>query len=563
MLTNLHVKNIALIDEVDIEFSKGLNILTGETGAGKSIILGAVNLALGKKMSSGIIGKFGNYALVELVFTVEGGAILKELAKHDIICEDHQLIISRKIMEGRSISKINSETCTTAQMKYIASLLLDIHGQHEHQKLLSQDHQLAILDEFAGATLQAIKEKTASSYEVYRKLKDELSEYQLDGEQRRRELSFVEFEIEEIEKAGLKPDEDLLLEKQHRKLSNSKKIAETLQSVHELTGSESRNQAGELVGIAIREMSSVKEYDENLSSLYMMLLDVESMLGDYNRGISDYLSELVFSEAEFQEMDQRLDLINALKAKYGHSIEEVLKYQEAQMRKQEQLNNFEEKKAQLAKQLLAQEEELAGLSRQLSDARKTTARLFEEQLLHSLQDLNFPDVDFAIVFTELNKFSKNGKDSIQFLISTNLGEVKKPLGKVVSGGELSRIMLAVKTLIADTEETQTQIFDEIDSGISGRTAQKVAEKMELIGRRRQVLCITHLPQIAAMSDAHYEIKKSINENITTTQIYHLNNEESIEEIARILGGAKITDSVRINAKEMKELARVHKNTRVK
>jgi len=563
MLINLHVKNIALIDEIDVEFAKGLNILTGETGAGKSILMGAVNLALGKKMTSDIIGKFGDYALVELIFSVDNPGIRKILEEKDIILEDEQIILSRKVMDGRSICKINSETCTTGRMKEVASLLLDIHGQHEHQKLLSQEHQLTILDEFSGTVLHQAKAATESDHKAYKALQDELAAYQLDEEQRLRELSFLEFEIDEIEKAALQPDEDQELEKCYRKLLNGKKIAEALNLAHGYIGYDNRTQAGEQLGMAIREVAAVQEYDEQIGSIHSMLLDIESMLNDCNREMSSYLSELTFSEEEFQKVDRRLNFINGLKSKYGSSVEDIFKYQTEQQAKLERLVHFEEQKAKLTQELAVHEEKLKETSDQLSNIRKENAKQFEKQLIAALADLNFADVDFEIAFSSLNKFTKNGKDTIEFLISTNPGESKRQLGKVVSGGELSRIMLAVKTLIADMEDTETQIFDEIDTGISGRTAQKVAEKLDLIGQKRQILCITHLPQIAAMSDAHFEIKKNIGENVATTQIYKLDENESIEEIARILGGAQITDSVRTNAKEMKELAHVHKNTRVK
>jgi len=563
MLINLHVKNIALIDEIDVEFTKGLNILTGETGAGKSILMGAVNLALGKKMTSGIIGKFGDHALVELIFSVDNPGIRKILEEKDIVLEDDQIILSRKVMDGRSICKINSETCTTGRMKEVASLLLDIHGQHEHQKLLSQEHQLAILDEFSGPALERIKAETESVHKKYKALQDELAAYQLDEEQRRRELSFLAFEIDEIEKADLKPDEDLKLEKKYRKLLNGRKIVEALTHAHDYIGYENRNQAGEQVSMAIREVAAVQEYDEQIDSVHRMLLDIESMLNDCNRELSSYLSNLSFSEKEFQEIDQRLNFINGLKSKYGSSIDEIYHYQAKQQKEQEKLVHFEERKNKLTQELAIYEAKLKQVCGQLTDIRKESAKRFEEQLKAALSDLNFANIDFEIVFSSLHKFTKNGKDTIEFLISTNPGENKRPLGKVVSGGELSRIMLAVKTLIADMEDTETQIFDEIDTGISGRTAQKVAQKLEFIGRKRQILCITHLPQIAAMSDAHYEIRKNIGENVATTQIYRLNESESIDEIARILGGAQITDSVRTNAKEMKDLAQVHKNTRVK
>ncbi len=563
MLTNLHVKNIALIDEVEVEFERGLNIFTGETGAGKSILLGSVNLALGKRMASESIGKFGESALVELIFTVDNPRIAGELRKLSIAPEDGQVILSRKIMEGRSISRINGETCTVSQMKAAASLLLDIHGQHEHQSLLYPEKQLQILDEFAGEDVRDQKQKVEESYHVYQKISRELKDCSMDEEQRLREISFLEFEIGEIEDAGIRPGEDEELECLYRKLSNSRKIADTLQEVHELGGYDNPASAGELTGRMVRELSALSEFDEDLSRMYSQALDIEGMLNDLNRDISVYLEDMTFSEETFAQTEARLDEINHLKGKYGDRLEKILSYQKEQQNKLEELLNLEERKARLAKEQASSRDKLEKLCGQLTKLRKNAAKELAKKIISSLKELNFLQVEFEIAFEKLYDFSKNGYDKIEFLISTNPGEAKQALSRVVSGGELSRIMLAVKTLMADKDDTEVLIFDEIDSGISGRTAQKVAEKMAEISQKRQVLCITHLPQIAAMSDVHFEIEKDVQDIITVTQIKKLDEEGSIHEIARMLGGSRITPSVLSNACEMKELAQVHKNTRLK
>ena len=548
------MKNIALIDDIEVEFSKGLNILTGETGAGKSILLGAVDLALGKKMNSEVIGNFGDYALVELVFLIENEELLKELAKHEVICEDGQLILSRKVMDGRSICKINSETCTTSQLKTIASLLLAIHGQQEHHKLLSSEQQLLILDTFASDKITRLKAETAREYEQLIKLQAEARDYQIDEEGRAREVALLEFEVNEINEAQLKVQEDVNLEKIYQRLINSKRIAEGLMSAYNLTGGEGQRTASELISSAIREVSNVKSYDDNLDNICKMIVDIEGMLSDYNREVSSYLQNITFSAEDFNETESRLNLINGLKSKYGSSIEEILAYQEVQAARLAQLSDFDKLKVQMEEKVKEQEGILETLCDELSSIRKSNAEEFTRQLIASLQDLNFNAVDFEIVFTKLEHFSRKGQDQVEFMISTNPGEAKRPLGKVVSGGELSRIMLGVKTLIADNEEAQTQIFDEIDAGISGRTAQKVAEKMRIIANRRQVICITHLPQIAAMANAHYEIVKNVTNNVTKTQISKLDEGGEVEELARMLGGAEITQSARDNAREMKNLA---------
>lgn len=563
MLTNLHVKNIALIDEVEVDFERGLNILTGETGAGKSILLGSVNLALGKKMASDSIGKFGDSALVELIFTVENPRITEELQKLSIVPEDGQVILSRKIMEGRSISRINGETCTVSQMKAAASLLLDIHGQHEHQSLLYPEKQLEILDEFAGEPLKRHKQKVAEGYHAYQKLSRELQACSIDEEQRQREVSFLEFEIHEIDEAKVRPGEDEELERLYRKLSNSRKIVETLQEVYGMTGYDNPASAGEVTGRVVRELSALSEFDEELSRIYSQALDIESMLNDLNRDISGYLGDLTFSEELFAQTEARLDEINRLKGKYGENTEKILNYRDEQQKKLDELLSLDERRAELAGEQQAACEKLEKLCEQLCRLRKHAARELEKRIVDSLRELNFLQVEFEIAFKQLHDFSKNGNDNIEFLISTNPGEEKRSLSKVVSGGELSRIMLAVKTLMADKDDTEVLIFDEIDTGISGRTAQKVAEKMAEISRRRQVLCITHLPQIAAMADAHFEIEKNVQDTITVTRIKRLDEQGSMHEIARMLGGTRITQSVLSNACEMKELAQVHKNTRLK
>lgn len=561
MLTNLHVKNLALIDEIEVEFGPGLNILTGETGAGKSIIIGSVNLALGKKMSKEMIREGEKSALVELVFQTRNPKVLDNLKEMEIDAAEGQVIITRKMSEGRSISKINGETCTVAQIKSLAADLLDIHGQHEHQSLLYQDRQLEILDAY-GRDQGSCKKVVEKSYQVYRQLKKELAEYQMDEEARTREIAFLEFEIQEIEKAALKPGEDEELEQQFRKLSNAKKIAESLYQIHMLAGDEEGSGAGEQVGRALRELGGIAEYDSHLKELMKVLKDVEGLLNDFNREVSEYQSGLTFSEEEFFQIEKRLDDINHLKSKFGNNIEEILLYQKRQEEKLEQMRDFEARKAEVNAKLQAAEEDLEKASHTLSKIRKSYGEALEQEIVKELQELNFADVKFKIAFSRMDHYTKNGFDTVEFQIATNPGEPIKSLSKVVSGGELSRIMLAIKTILADKDDTETLIFDEIDTGISGRTAQKVSEKMARIGRNHQVMCITHLPQIAAMADEHFEILKSVEGMETKTTIRRLSEEESILELARILGGARITTAVEENAKEMKELAGIQKTSRL-
>lgn len=560
MLVHLHVKNLALIEEAEVDFEEGLNILTGETGAGKSILIGSVNLALGQKMSREMIREGADYAYVELVFQVSSYTEekLKEL---EVFPEEGQVIISRRLTENRSISKVNGETCTISRIRKISELLLDIHGQHEHQSLLYGDKQMEILDAYGQKEIEKEKEEVRALYKEYSQIRQELESYQMDEEQRRREINFLEYEIQEIKEAELKNGEDEILSVSYRKLLNGKKITENLGEIYQLTGYE-EGSAGQ-ISRALQKLGQISQYDESLENILSALTDVDSLLNDFNREVSSYMSQFTFSEEEFFEIEKRLDLLNGLKAKYGHTIPEILDYQIQQEAKLEKLLNFEERKRTLEKQWKEKEEELLKTSESLTNVRKKWAKQLQTQIILGLQDLNFLNVSFEIMFEEKERFTAQGKDNIHFMISTNPGEPVKELSKVVSGGELSRIMLAIKTLLADKDHTETLIFDEIDTGISGRTAQKVAEKMTLISSKHQVLCITHLPQIASQASAHYVIEKQVKNGETVTEIRSLAYRKSVEELARMLGGAEITEAVLQNAKEMKDLAQQQKNTRVK
>ena len=563
MLQNLHVKNLALIEDIEVEFGPGLNILTGETGAGKSVLLGSMQLILGGRTARDMIRTGASCALVELLFQVENKKAEQALNSLGIFTEEGQVLLSRKIMDGRSINKINGETCTVGQMKAAAECLLDIHGQHEHQSLLYQEKQLEILDAYGREKIRPAKEAVRQSYEEYRKYMRALKELDTDEEQRNREKAFLEFEISEIEKAHLVPGEDEELETLYRRLNNGKLILETLQSVHSLTGYDSGQGAGEAVGTGVRELLRVTEYDTQLESMAETLQEIDGLLNDFNRELSSYVEDLSFDDETFYETEKRLDQINGLKAKYGRTIEEILEYQNTQQQKLEKLARYEENFLEARQNLKKAEEQLEKDSYVLSEIRKDYSKTLTEKIIEGLRDLNFLDVKFRIDFQRKQEFTDNGYDSIEYEISTNPGESVKPLGRIVSGGELSRIMLAIKAILADRDQIETLIFDEIDTGISGRTAQKVSEKMAVIGSCHQVLCITHLPQIAAMADTHFEIEKHQKGSETITEIHPLGERESVRELARLLGGAEITEAVLKNAMEMKELAQVHKNTRVK
>lgn len=553
MLQNLHVKNLALIDETEVDFKEGLNILSGETGAGKSIIIGSINLALGEKVQKEMLRENTDSALVELIFTVENEAQKRSLAELDVYPEDDCVILSRKITNGRGVAKVNGESVPASKMREVAAVLIDIHGQHEHQSLLHKKKHLEILDEFAKEALAAKKDVLRDAYTTYKALIDERNQADVDEEERLREASFLEYEIKEIKDANLVVGEDETVEAEYKRYCNGKKIMEALHGAYQYSGSGSEN-ASEYTMRALKELAGASAFDDKIMELEAQMLEIDNLLNDFNREIADYIAETEFDDETFYELEKRLDEINHLKSKYGKSIVDVLEALEEKEARLLKLQDYDAYLARLKKQCEDAENELRKISLEVSKIRQEYANTLIAEVKSALEELNFLDVRFEMRFEELTHYTANGIDEPEFMISTNPGEPVKPLGKVASGGELSRIMLAIKTVLADNDAIETLIFDEIDSGISGRTAQMVSEKMNVLGRNHQIICITHLPQIAAMADAHYLIEKSVENSTTVSHIRLLNEEESVDELSRMLGGVEITDKVRESAREMKALA---------
>ncbi len=553
MLVSLHVKNFAIINEVEVYFKDRLNIMSGETGAGKSIIIGSVNAALGAKISKDIVRNGAEYALAELIFETKDKAVFDAMRELDIPIEGEQIIISRKIMSGRSICKINGENVTASSLATIAGLLIDIHGQHEHQSLLHKQKHLEIVDRFAKNEIGTIKQEVEQFYKEYIRLKHEFDQAGIDEEKRLREISFLEYEVNEIKSSFLVEGEDEELSARYKKLSNANSISEGIQNVYRMTGYEA-SAAGDFVGRALRQLIKVVEYDEAIRGFLVQVTDIDGLLNDLNRDLSQYISDMESPEEELAEVMKRLDLINHLKSKYGHTLQQILNYGlecEAKLIKYKDYDAF---MAKLGSMLSETENRLKDVSTRLSEIRKKKAKELTARICESLVALNFSEVRFEMAFEPPGNYTPNGFDDGEFIISTNPGEELKPLSRIASGGELSRIMLGIKSVLADKDEIETLIFDEIDVGISGRTAQKVSEQLSNIARHHQIICITHLAQIAAMADTHFVIEKMTDGLSTQTSIRELSNEESVDELSRILGGAEITDRVKDNAREMKELA---------
>ena len=554
MLQNLHVKNLALIDETEVDFGPGLNILTGETGAGKSILMGSVGLALGGRYSADMLRNGASSGLVELTFMVEDGRIRDKLKSMDIVPEDDMITLSRRLMEGRSISRINGETVSMGTLREAASLLIDIHGQHDNQTLLNRKNHLALLDLFSGEEAAPVKKRMTESYHTYQEIKRQMEEASLDDESKRRELSLAEFEVNEIEEAALTEGEDDELEQLYRRMTESRKVTEAIAGTYQYTSEDSSANASDCLSRAIRAFQEISDFDDSASQLYSQLLDADSLLNDFNRELSEYAKSFEFSEEEFNETEERLNLINHLKAKYGKTVSDILAYCERKKQKIEELNDYDAFMQELERKLEEAKAEADEVSETLHEIRAQYAGIFSEEIKKQMQELNFMDTRLEIRLVDTGRCSANGRDEAEFYIALNPGEPLRPLADIASGGELSRIMLAIKTVLADEEDTPTLIFDEIDAGISGITADKVGEKLHLIGKSRQVICITHLPQIAAAADVHFLIEKNAEQNSVKTRIERLDQDSSVRELARILGGSKVTDSILKSAKEMKELA---------
>lgn len=555
MLLELHIRNFALIDSADIEFGSGLNILTGETGAGKSILIDSVNFVLGEKQNKDIIRTGQDSAYVEGVFECKNSELCKILTTYGIDCEDI-LIIAREINQsGRTVSRVNGKTVTLNILKQISSLLIDIHGQHEHQSLLDEGTHIDVLDSFCSGNFSAFKQEYKDLYIKVKDIEKEIEKLTSDEQYKLRRMDLLNFQIKEISDAKLKISEDEELIKRRDVLSNAEKIYSTLASIYqELYEGDNRECAYDKIGTSIVHLESIEKYDENLKRIRTSIEDIYYKLEDLIDEIRNYKDSLEFDSSELDQIEMRLDLINKLKRKYGGTITEILDYNEKIKEELSQIEKSEEIIEELAKKNEEYKIKLYEIANEMTYQRKSAADKLSKLIEDELKYLGMDKATFKIEVNENEKLGENGKDNVFFTMSANPGEPLKPLSKVASGGEMSRIMLAIKTVIADIDKIPTLIFDEIDTGISGRTAQAVAEKMSQISSKHQLLCVTHLPQIASMADIHFKIEKQVIDNKTSTNVFRLRNQEQIEELARMLGGAVVTELTKNHAREMIELA---------
>lgn len=551
MLVNLHVKNLALIEEEEVDFSKGFNVLTGETGAGKSIILGSVNLALGAKLSSDIIRSGSENALIELTFSLsdDEATKIKELG-YD--ADNNEILLQRKIQPGKSISRLNGETISLSQLKEVSEILLEMYGQHEHQSLLKSKTYEKMLDEYAGEEVKENQLKLSSIRKRYKELLLEYEKSNINPEDRKRQADLLEFEINEIESASLKIGEDDELEDKFRFMNNAKRIEEAALEAHNATGYDLDSGAGTMIGTALSRIKSVASFDERLDGLTSELTEIESLLNDFNRSLSDYIGDLEFDESDYYDTEVRLNLINNLKGKYNASIERIIELLDEKKEEINKLNDYDSYLLSLEGKIKDLRKEMLDICKRISASRTEASVSLQKRLKETLLDLNFQDVRLKIeVKQNEDNITDTGYDDIEFLISLNVGEELKPIRSIASGGELSRIMLAIKSIFADKEDVSTLIFDEIDTGISGKTAYMVAEKIKELSMNHQVICITHLPQIASKADSHYLIEKNVVAGRSVTEIKRLSDDESVYELARMLASDEINEAALENARELK------------
>ena len=554
MLENIRIKNVALIEESDIKFKGGLNILSGETGSGKSMIIDSINFALGGRVNRDFIRKDTESARVEALFS--GNEYINSiLSENGIETEDDfSVIITRTFnTSGKSVCRINGTIVTAGTVKNISEYLIDIHGQHEHQSLLNPKKHIFLLDKFCGVALDEKLEVLGVLYSQYKSVLKSIDELNGDEMQRAQRMDMLYFQKEDIENAKLKVGEEEELTERRKVLSNLEKVVRLAGNSLELLYEGSLNgvSATDNISDALYNIQTLADIDPSISHISENLSTVSALLDDVCHELKAYFRNAESDPDELMRIDERLNMIYSLKRKYGKSIAEILEFYNRIVKELEFMENSEEILSKLYLEKSKLEDEINLICKEISDIRKEKALIIESEIEKELKDLEMKNAIFKINIKDKEMFTSKGKDNVEFLISANMGEELKPLSRIASGGEMSRVMLALKSILSEVDTIDTFIFDEIDTGVSGRTAQKVAEKMSNVSKKNQIICITHLPQIASMADNHLLIEKYTENNRTTTDVIQLSNEESISEICRLMGGVTITDATIQAAKDMK------------
>ena len=540
MITTLHIKNIGIIDDINIDFNQGLNVLTGETGAGKTLIIGSLAIIAGGRFSKEMIRKGEDHSFVEICFY---------LPDHEKAV-DGNIIVSREIYtNGRNLCKINGRMATVTELKKFMSSILDIHGQNDNQNLLNIQMHISYLDAFAGDEITIFQREYSTLFEQYNNLKFELKNNYGDDKEKQRKLDLLEYQYKEIKEARLKVKEDEQLEEQRKRMQNAEKLSENLKEADLQIG----ENAIDAISQAIRNLEKIEDLDDSyemtLSSLKSSYYDLQEIARDIN----SYQEDICFDEEKREEIENRLDLIFSLKRKYGNTIEEILRYQQKIEQEIQRIENLEEYTEKIKKQLSMIEKQMEDLAQRMHTIRIAYAEKLAKDINIELKDLEMKSAKFNIKveMSQTKEFNKNGLDKIEFLISTNKGEEEKPLIKIASGGEMSRIMLAIKTVLSHVDQVPVLVFDEIDTGISGQAAKAVGEKLKMIARQHQVLIVTHLASIAAKGEYNYYIYKQIEKEKTKTRVKLLQGDEIVKEIARIASG-DITEISLKHAMELRE-----------
>lgn len=547
MLNNIHVKNIALIKEIDINFENGLNILTGETGAGKSLIIGSVALGLGAKIPKDYIFLGEEEALIELTFTEVSEDVKKILEENGILSEDNTVIFQRRVTRTRTVNRINFTTVSLAFLREVGSKLMQIHGQHDNQILLNKDTHIDILDSYAGNDLGKLLDNYKIKFSKLINIHSEIKRLGKLEESRSRDIDYYKFVIEEIDDINPIIGEDDELKNKYNMMVDLQNSHDTAEYVTDQIG----NIALVAVSSAVSSFSKIKEINDNSKNVYKALLEAEDVIKNVSKETDSFLDSIDFDEEEFDILDNRVDQLDTLKKKYGGSLEKVMLYKEEITEKLEELISMDQRLVDLKKERIMLAKDIGELADKITEIRKKYAYEMQNKIKTLLEELNFLQVKFEFRFSKSNKLQSNGQDEVEMFISTNVGHDLRPLGEVSSGGELSRIMLAIQSIISDVYSVGSIIFDEIDAGISGKTGIMVAKRLKEMAKSLQIVCITHLPQIAGVGDVHYKIEKMVEQGSTNTKLTKLDEEESIKEVARLLGGLDITEATLQNAKELR------------
>lgn len=556
MIKELYMRNCALIEELRVDFGSKLNILTGETGSGKSIVLEGLSLCLGGKYDRSFLRKGCDKGLVELLIYTDNKKVEDLLDEYSIPYSDNELHVSRSIFEdGKSTTKLNGRTIRLADLRTIMMAIVDIHSQHQNQALYNKDVHLEFLDLYGKDALKDSMSKYSACYEKYTEVKTKINELNDNMSEREleREVDLLKYQIDEIEKANLDVDEYEILKVKYKKLSNQDKINTAILTSYDILRSGDLG-VEDRIGKSLAALGPVADYDIVLEDFVEGLENIMYQLEDLDASIRSYIDKNEYNPQLLEEIQVRMDFINTMKRKYGDRIEDILDYKLEMKKRLYNIENREERRQALLKEKRIIEEDLEVIGGELTDQRMKVANLLEESLLKELGSLNMKNTKFKVIFNKVG-YTSSGCDDVEFYVSFNLGENLNPLNKVASGGEMSRFMLAFKKILSDVDKIETMIFDEIDTGISGRAAQVVGEKLAEMSKYKQLICITHLPQIAAFADDHYYIEKNVENERTFTSISNLDYEDREKEIARLISGKIITEKTLEHSHEMIELAK--------